>query len=107
MENQNKFEAVKPPNLTDDLGAYLQYMVEFEGSDLFLTAGAVPAVKIEGTMKALPLPALRPNVYVQRGQVGMVVRYVKNKIPSMTALKMPLIAQKLALLKRGLVLVVG
>lgn len=146
MVNQKKFETAQLPNLTDDLGAYLQYMVELEGSDLFLTAGAVPAVKIEGTMQALPLPALPPNrvkelaysmmnesqmrefeanlecdlavgiealgrfrlnVYVQRGEVGMVVRYVKNKIPSMTALKMPLIAQKLALLKRGLVLVVG
>jgi len=146
MEDQNKFEAVKPPTLTDDLGAYLQYMVEFQGSDLFLTTGAVPTVKIEGTMRPLPLPALPPNrvkelaysmmsesqmrqfeadlecdlavsmealgrfrlnVYVQRGQVGMVVRYVKNRIPSITALKMPLIVQKLALLKRGLVLIVG
>jgi len=146
MVNQKKFETAQLPSLTEDLGAYFQYMVELEGSDLFLTAGAVPAVKIEGTMKALPLPALPPNrvkelaysmmnesqmrqfeanlecdlavaiealgqfrlnVYVQRGQVGMVVRYVKNMIPSMTALKMPLIAQKLTLLKRGLVLVVG
>jgi twitching motility protein PilU len=146
MADEKGFEMVRPPNLTDDLGAYLQYMVELEGSDLFLTVGAVPTVKIEGTMRALPLPALAPNrvkelaysmmnesqmrqfeanlecdlavsmealgrfrlnVYVQRGQVSMVVRYVKDKIPSMTALKMPLIAQKLALLKRGLVLVVG
>jgi twitching motility protein PilU len=146
MANEKGFEMVRPPNLTDDLGAYLQYMVELEGSDLFLTVGAVPTVKIEGTMRALPLPALAPNrvkelaysmmnesqmrqfeenlecdlavsmealgrfrlnVYVQRGQVSMVVRYVKDKIPSMAALKMPLIAQKLALLKRGLVLVVG
>jgi twitching motility protein PilU len=146
MVNQRKFETVQAPSLTDDLGAYLQYMVELEASDLFLTTGAVPTVKIEGVMRPLPLPALVPNrvkelaysmmnesqmrqfetdlecdlavgiaalgrfrlnVYVQRGQVGMVVRYVKSRIPSIATLKLPLVLQKLALLKRGLVLVVG
>lgn len=146
MANQTKFETVQPPSLTDDLGAYLQYMVELEGSDLFLTVGAVPTVKIEGTMRPLPMPALAPkrvkelaysmmnesqmrqfeadlecdlavgidslgrfrlNVYFQRGEVGMVVRYVKNKIPSIVDLKMPLVLQKLAMLKRGLILAVG
>lgn len=146
MGNKTKFDMLRPPSLTDDLGAYLQYMVELEASDLFLTTGAAPTVKIEGVMRPLPLPALasnrvkelaysmmnesqmrqfetdlecdlavgvaalgrfRLNVYVQRGQVGMVVRYVKSRIPSIATLKLPLVLQKLALLKRGLVLVVG
>lgn len=141
-----QFDAVQAPTLTDDLGAYLQYMVEVEGSDLFLTVGAVPTVKVEGNMRQLAMPPVQPNrvkelaysmmsesqmrqfeadlecdlavgfeslgrfrlnVFVQRGQVGMVVRYVKNKIPSIAALKMPAVLQKLAMLKRGLVLVVG
>lgn len=147
MANQKTpFAAVLPPSLTDDLGAYLQYMVAVDGSDLFLTVGAVPTVKIEGTMRAMSMAALAPsrvkelaysmmtesqmrqfeanlecdlavgieslgrfrlNVYMQRGQVGMVVRYVKNQIPSIADLKMPPVLQQLALLKRGLVLVVG
>jgi hypothetical protein len=40
--NQKIFENTQPPGLTDDLGAYLHYMVAMEGSDLFLTTGAVP-----------------------------------------------------------------
>lgn len=143
---EKKYETVQPPSLTDDLATYLQYMVAVEGSDLFLTAGAVPTVKVEGTMQRLAMPALLPsrvkelaysmmtesqmrqfeadlecdlavgleslgrfrlNVFVQRGHVGMVVRYVKNKIPSIATLKLPAVLQKLAILKRGLVLVVG
>lgn len=146
MSNQKKFETVPVPSLTDDLGSYLQYMVALDASDLFLTAGAVPTVKVEGTMQPLQLPALAPkrvkelaysmmtesqmrefeanlecdlavgidalgrfrlNLYVQRGEVGMVVRYVKSKIPSIAALKMPVVLQQLAMLKRGLILVVG
>ncbi|MDD5336146.1 MAG: PilT/PilU family type 4a pilus ATPase [Rhodoferax sp.] len=141
-----QFESVQTPSLTDDLGAYLQYLVEVEGSDLFLTVGAVPTVKVEGNMRPMAMPPLAParvkelaysmmsesqmrqfeadlecdlaigietlgrfrlNVYLQRGEVGMVIRYVKNKIPSLSALKLPSVLQKLALLKRGLVLVVG
>lgn len=146
MANPPTVDNSKPPGLDDDLGAYLHYMVAMEASDLFLTTGAVPAVKIEGVMRPLPMPALPPNrvkelaysmmteslmrrfeadlecdfaigieglgrfrlnLYVQRGQVGMVVRFVKGKIPDFAALKLPMILQKLALLKRGLVLVVG
>jgi twitching motility protein PilU len=49
----------------------------------------------------------RLNVFVQRGEVGMVVRYVKDRIPSFAELKMPASLTNLAMLKRGLVLVVG
>lgn len=49
----------------------------------------------------------RINVYLQRGQVGMVVRHVSSKIPSLDALGLPDILRQLALLKGGLVLAVG
>jgi twitching motility protein PilU len=49
----------------------------------------------------------RLNVYVQRGEVSIVIRYVKDKVPSIAALGMPDVLQKLVLLKRGLILVVG
>ena len=146
LESLHRFQAAPAPSLTDDLGAYLQYMVALGASDLFFAVGAVPTVKIEGRMRPLVSPPLRPsrvkelaysmmaesqtrqfehdlecdlavgiegvgrfrlNVFVQRGEVGMVVRYVKDKVPSFAQLKMPATLQKLALLKRGLVLVVG
>ncbi len=49
----------------------------------------------------------RVNVHLQRGQVGMVVRYVSPKIPSLEALGLPPVLKQLAFLKGGLVLAVG
>lgn len=49
----------------------------------------------------------RLNVFLQRGEVSMVVRYVRSQIPPLSALDLPPIMEKLALLDRGLILVVG
>lgn len=49
----------------------------------------------------------RVNVYHQRGEVAMVVRLLKSKIPSVESLGLPLHLEKLIMIKRGLVLVVG
>ena len=59
---------------------------------------------------AISLPGLgrfRVNVFRQRGDVAVVVRHINAKIPSLDQLKLPPVLKKLALLKRGLVLVVG
>ena len=53
------------------------------------------------------LGRFRLNVYQQRGEVSVVVRHVKSKIPTLEQLNMPPILRSLALLKRGLVLAVG
>ena len=49
----------------------------------------------------------RINVHRQRGQVGMVVRYVSPVIPSLETLGLPPVLKQLAFLKGGLVLAVG
>ncbi|MBC7944031.1 MAG: PilT/PilU family type 4a pilus ATPase [Burkholderiales bacterium] len=49
----------------------------------------------------------RVNVFRQRGAVAMVVRYLKNEIPSLEELKLPPLLKELVMEKRGLVLVVG
>ena len=49
----------------------------------------------------------RVNVNLQRGQTGMVVRYVSSQIPSLESLGLPPVVKQLAFLKRGLVLAVG
>jgi twitching motility protein PilU len=59
---------------------------------------------------AIALPGLgrfRVNVYRQRGDVAVVVRHINARIPSLEQLKLPPVLRQLALLKRGLVLVVG
>lgn len=129
-----------------DLGHYLHLMVTHGASDLFLSAGSAPALKVQGVVKRLPEGALTPtrtqmlaysvmretqirgfestlecdlaialpdlgrfrvNVYRQRGDVAVVVRHINAKIPSLEGLKLPPVLRKLAMLKRGLVLVVG
>jgi len=49
----------------------------------------------------------RVNVYYQRGEVSMVVRMIQSKIPSIGELGLPAQLEKLAMLDRGLILVVG
>lgn len=49
----------------------------------------------------------RCNVYLQRGTYAMVMRKVRDEILDFEALRIPDVAKKLSLLKRGLVLVTG
>jgi len=59
---------------------------------------------------ALALPNVsrfRVNVLRQRGSIGMVIRKVKVDIPSFEALGLPSVLENIAMLKRGLILVVG
>lgn len=51
--------------------------------------------------------SFRVNVFRQRGAVGMVIRHVKNEIPSIAGLRLPPAIGELILEKRGLVLIVG
>lgn len=53
------------------------------------------------------LGRFRVNVFVQRGETGMVVRFIKSKIPPLADLGLPPILESLVMLKRGLVLVTG
>ncbi|MEO7199465.1 MAG: PilT/PilU family type 4a pilus ATPase [Dokdonella sp.] len=129
-----------------DLNAYLQLMMQQSASDLFLSAGARPAIKIDGEthhigktfLSAEQVHAMafsvmnehqqrefeavlemnlaialaevgrfRINIYRQRGDVAMVVRYITSQIPSIEALQLPPMLKQLIMLPRGLVLVVG
>ncbi len=49
----------------------------------------------------------RVNVFLQRGDVAMVIRHIKTTIPNIKELGLPPILKELALSKRGLILVVG
>jgi twitching motility protein PilU len=129
-----------------DLHDLLRRMVECNASDLYLTTGASPQVKIDGTVQALPIATLVPgqvqklaysamspvvvaefertleanfsfapdgigrfrvNVYQQRHETGMVVRQVQSVIPAFETLGLPAVTRELAMLPRGLVLIIG
>ena len=129
-----------------DLSAFLQQMVKVGASDLFLSVGALPTIKVEGRMVAVGSDTLRPgavramaysvmtesqirqfemtlecdlavsfsglarfrfNVFLQRSEVSVVARLVKHDVPRLESLNLPPVVAKLALLRQGLVLVVG
>ncbi len=124
----------------------MRLMVQRDASDLFITAGLPPALKMDGKVQpiagqsltgshtqtlaraimndkqsaefdrtqesnfsiALPGQArFRVNVFVQRGNVGLVLRVIKATIPSLEELGLPRILKDLSLKKRGLILFVG
>jgi twitching motility protein PilU len=49
----------------------------------------------------------RINVFRQRGNTAMVIRYLRTQTPGIEALRLPMILKDLIMEKRGLVLVVG
>ena len=53
------------------------------------------------------LGRFRVNVFRQRGDVSMVVRFLTSAIPTVEDLNLPPVLKELALLKRGLLLLVG
>ncbi|MFA6985228.1 MAG: PilT/PilU family type 4a pilus ATPase [Arenimonas sp.] len=129
-----------------DLQQYLRMMAEQSASDVFLSPGAPPNIKIDGITAPIgskPLTTLqvremaysvmnerqqaefeeqwemnlaialgdigrfRINLYRQRGDVAMAIRYVTNKIPTIAELNLPPLLQELIMLPRGLILFVG
>jgi len=53
------------------------------------------------------LGRFRINVYMQRGEVSMVIRYIKSDIPTIDELGLPEIYKSMIMRKKGLILVVG
>jgi twitching motility protein PilU len=53
------------------------------------------------------LGRFRVNVFRQRGDVAMVIRFIKAVIPSIEELYLPQLLKRLVMEKRGLILVVG
>jgi twitching motility protein PilU len=129
-----------------DLDRYFVMMAEKKASDLFLSAGAPPAFKIDGitsyvdqrkmsreqtaalaytlmnerqqkefeatlemnlAVRREGVGRFRVNVYKQRGDVSVVIRYITDKIPSISELNLPRILEDLVMIPRGLVLIVG
>ena len=53
------------------------------------------------------LGRFRVNVYMQRGEVSMVIRYIKSRIPKIEELGLPPVLKEIVMEKNGLLLMVG
>jgi twitching motility protein PilU len=69
---------------------------EFE-STLEMNLGIAPA----------GIGRFRVNVYRQRGEVAIAIRYITTEIPAIEDLRLPVVLRDLVMLPRGLILVVG
>ncbi len=53
------------------------------------------------------LGRFRVNIFQQRGNIGMVLRYISSNLPDLDSLQMPQLMKELVMFKRGLILMVG
>ncbi len=124
----------------------LKLMAAQRASDLFITAGMPPSLKVDGKLSPvndMPLTPqqsrdlvisvmtppqreefekthecnfaiglagvgrFRVSAFYQRNQVGMVLRRIETKIPTVEELDLPPIIKQLAMTKRGIIIFVG
>lgn len=64
-------------------------------------------LEIDFALAELGVGRFRVNVFRQRGHVAMCLRYVPSDVPTLEDIDMPPVLKDLAMLKRGLVLMVG
>lgn len=129
-----------------DFTSFLKLMVHKKASDLFITSGVPPSMKVHGTIAPItqnPLSSqqsrdmvlnvmtpsqreefekthecqfaisvtgvgrFRVSCFYQRGSVGMVLRRIESRIPSIDELHLPAVVKSLAMTKRGIIMFVG
>lgn len=125
---------------------WLRFMVARKASDLFITAGFPPAIKLNGKVTPIGKQSLTPtetaqfakaltsekqhadflvtheanfavyepdvgrfrvNIFMQQGRAGLVMRHINTTIPNLEELHLPPGLKDIAMMPRGLVIVVG
>ncbi len=128
------------------ISPYLKVLAEKDGSDLYLSTGALPSAKFNGVMtplskkeapagwvKSLAMEIMskeqqeefehkpemnlaisesgvgrfRVNIFKQRNEVSMVIRYINAQIPNLEDLGLPPVLKDVIMAKRGIILFVG
>ena len=64
-------------------------------------------LEIDFAISKSKLGRFRVNIFHQRGNLGMVLRYISAEIPDLDRLLMPQILKELVMFRRGLILMVG
>ena len=131
---------------TIDFTSFLKLMAHKKASDMFITAGVPPSIKVQGRVQPITQNPLTPqqsrdlvlnvmnpsqreefekthecnfaigvsgvgrfrvSCFYQRNQVGMVLRRIETKIPTVDELNLPPVIKTLAMTKRGIIIFVG
>lgn len=64
-------------------------------------------LEIDFALSKAGLGRFRVNVFHQRGNIGMVLRYISSELPDLDVLNMPPALKELVMFRRGLILMVG
>jgi len=64
-------------------------------------------LEVDFALSEQGLGRFRVNVFHQRGNVAMVLRYITSDVPTLDELGMPIEMRELVMLRRGLILMVG
>ncbi len=64
-------------------------------------------MEIDFALSKPKLGRFRVNIFHQRGNIGMVLRYISANLPNLDDLNMPQTLKELVMFRRGLVLMVG
>lgn len=64
-------------------------------------------LEIDFALSKAKLGRFRVNIFHQRGNIGMVLRYIASELPDLDRLLMPQVIKELVMFRRGLVLMVG
>jgi twitching motility protein PilU len=64
-------------------------------------------MEIDFALSKAGLGRFRVNIFQQRGNIGMVLRYISSDLPDLDVLNMPPLLKELVMFKRGLILMVG
>ncbi len=64
-------------------------------------------LEIDFAISKPKLGRFRVNIFQQRGNIGMVLRYISSELPNLDELNMPTVLKELVMFRRGLVMMVG
>lgn len=64
-------------------------------------------LEIDFALSKPKLGRFRVNIFHQRGNIGMVLRYISSDLPDLDELLMPPVLKELVMFRRGLILMVG
>jgi len=65
------------------------------------------SLEIDFAISKPKLGRFRVNIFHQRGNIGMVLRYISSELPNLDELNMPTVLKELVMFRRGLVMMVG
>jgi len=101
IQGEMRFIGREPlrPGQTRDLAASMLTDEQLEKFDKELELNT--ALQISGVGR------YRVNVFMQRGELAMVIRFIKSDIPTIASLNLPEVLHELILERRGLIIVVG